>query len=267
MVQYSLQDVKAKLAELGISPKRALGQNFLINQSSCQKILQAVQSFGPKSIIEVGPGLGAITELLLTLNVPMKVMELDSKFSEMWRSRGVDVLEGDALHVNWTQLGMPEPTTLVSNLPYQISSRLVVDRCLEPGSVRHMVLMFQKEVAERMMSKHGVKEYGLLSVIAQSAWDIEKLFEISSKDFFPPPAVASRVLVFKFKGQALEQRYLNLVKAAFGQRRKLLLSNLSKYASGESVKKCFEKLGLNPQCRAEELSPRQFQEIYQCLRS
>jgi 16S rRNA (adenine1518-N6/adenine1519-N6)-dimethyltransferase len=265
MSGYSLQEVKAKLSELGLSPKRALGQNFLINKLSCEKIAQAVKETKAESFVEVGPGLGAITDLLIEMNKPLLVMELDRGFCEMWRTRGVEVVEGDALHYDWKNLSLQAPCTLVSNLPYQISSRIVIDRSLEPGPIRHMILMFQKEVAERMVSGHGTKEYGLLSVVAQSAWKIHKLFEISSKDFFPPPAVASRVLVFEFKGRPLDRRYLDLVKVAFEQRRKMLMPNLTKHYPEESIHKAFERLGLNVKCRAEELTPQQFEEIYRCV--
>jgi 16S rRNA (adenine1518-N6/adenine1519-N6)-dimethyltransferase len=192
-------------------------------------------------------------------------MELDTKLCQYWRERGYEVLEGDALQADWDALALPQNSVLMSNLPYQISSRLVIDRGLGPKEVTGMVLMFQKEVAQRMMAKADTDAYGLLTVVAASFWKIEKLFEISSKDFFPPPQVASQVLVFRRKPVDLPVAFVEFVKSAFAQRRKFLVKNLSSRYSQADTKLALSKLGLDEKVRAEVLSPEQFQELYRLL--
>src|SRR5690606_8077538 len=111
-------------------------------------------------IVEVGPGLGSLTEDLLACGNNLLLIELDAKFAEFWRSRGVDVIEGDALDLRWDELRLPAGSRLVSNLPYQIGSRLVVDVSVSAPAIDSMVLMFQKEVAERMAAAPKSKAYG-----------------------------------------------------------------------------------------------------------
>lgn len=136
-----------RLRELGAEPKRSLGQNFLVAEHVIEKILNAVKLTPSSALIEVGPGLGALTEGLAELGRPMKVVELDSRFAAVWRSRGLEVIEEDALALEWKTLNLASDTLLVSNLPYQISSSLVIERSIDPAGVAKMILMFQKEVA------------------------------------------------------------------------------------------------------------------------
>jgi 16S rRNA (adenine1518-N6/adenine1519-N6)-dimethyltransferase len=270
---YSIVEIKEKLAELGIQPKKSLGQNFLINSNIISKIINKVEQQKPMNLIEVGPGLGALTESLLSLGIPLTLLELDSVFANYWRERsmnlglgpnlGLEVVECDALRwKTWTNLPNAEGTVLVSNLPYQISSSIVIDRSIEKPFIKAMVLMFQKEVAQRIMARHKTENYGLLSVIAQTFWDIENLVEAGPKDFFPPPQIASRVLYFKQKTAPIEnpKHYLKWVKAGFAHRRKLLKSNLGVMVKDPVL--LIEKMALNPQCRAEELTVSQWIGLY-----
>jgi 16S rRNA (adenine1518-N6/adenine1519-N6)-dimethyltransferase len=280
----TITDIKEKLAALGIQPKKSLGQNFLISEIVINKIISKVEQQKAKKLIEVGPGLGALTESLLSLGLPLTVLELDSVFAEEWRKRAIElgvaksdrsseslmastsqleIAECDALRwESWGTLPEAEATVLVSNLPYQISSSIVIDRSIEKPFIKAMVLMFQKEVAQRIMARHKTESYGLLSVIAQTFWDVEKLVDAGPKDFFPPPQIASRVLYFKRKDTPIvdPKRYLKWVKAGFAHRRKLLKSNLGAVIRDPEI--LIEKMSLNPQCRAEELTVAQWIELY-----
>jgi 16S rRNA (adenine1518-N6/adenine1519-N6)-dimethyltransferase len=172
------------------------------------------------------------------------------------------VIEDDALAVDWARLDLPEETVLVSNLPYQISSRLVIDRGLGPRNIKAMVLMFQKEVAQRLLARADTEAYGLLTVVASGFWEMEKLFEISSKDFYPPPQVASQVVVFRRSLVSPPEGFLEFVKAAFAQRRKFLVKNLSARYSQVHLKEALIALGLDEKVRAEVLTPSQFQKLF-----
>jgi 16S rRNA (adenine1518-N6/adenine1519-N6)-dimethyltransferase len=268
-VSESLKEqVIRKLQELEVSPKRSLGQNFLIGPTVIARILKKVELFNPESLVEVGPGLGALTEGLIRMQRPFFVLELDRVYSQYWRDRNVDVKEGDALRFNWIDWKL-QSACLVSNLPYQISSSLVIDRSIEPAGVSSMVLMFQKEVAQRLVAQPKSKQYGLLTVIAQAAWSLENVLEAGPNEFYPPPNVASRVLSFSRRPDAngLGPPFLQLVKFGFSQRRKLLLSNLEPVYKMTGVDRNAWEVqlasrGYLPTVRAEEVQVDHWIELY-----
>ncbi len=261
------------LQEEGRDPKRSLGQNFLVNDSVIGKIIAAVNTFDAKELIEVGPGPGSLTFFLTQKNKPLKLIELDQGWAEYWRKKEHNVIEADALRINWQELIKPG-VMLVSNLPYQISSSIVIDRCMDPDPLMGMVLMFQKEVAQKIRGLPGTDHYGFLSVMAQSFWKVENVTDAGSGDFWPPPKVSSRVLKFvPLEVRVPEpQKYLKFVKTAFQQRRKLLKTNwqghLNQKENGwEIVKAELMKMGFKETLRGEEINPTQFQALYNVWRA
>ena len=262
-------DLKARLQEMGISPKKAFGQNFLVSNLVIQKIISAAGEKPFTDLIEIGPGLGALTEPMLQSGWRPRLIELDRDLVEHWRTRGLDVVDHDALKLDWSTLALRENSLLVSNLPYQISTHLVVDRCAGPVQLQRMILMFQKEVAERLMAKPRTKDYGLLSVMAQTYFTMKKVADAAPKDFFPAPKVASRVLAFDRKpGNGPGPRFLTLLKAGFAFHRKFLLKNLKGVVDKSTMAvlpEIWSELGLKPQARAEELTPEKWQELYRRL--
>ena len=260
---FTLSDVKKKLEQLGVHPKKTLGQNFLVNDTTCRAIVKRVQTHAASHIVEVGPGLGALTFHLKGLDLPLVLIELDSTFCKYWNEQKIPLIEGDALQISWSDLKLPIGTVLVSNLPYQISSSLVVDRTFDSPEISAMVLMFQKEVAQRLQAGPKSKDYGLLTVVAQSYWDVSFVLEAGPKDFWPPPQIASRVLQFSRKnGVVLDRKYLSFLKAAFAQRRKLLTKNLGANYEKSLIDQAFQELKLGEMARAEELSVAQFRNLY-----
>jgi len=280
-----LERLLAVKGESGEGAKRSLGQNFLISDHVVERILFSVSSLPFSEIIEIGPGLGAITEDVLLLGKPLTVIELDHRFAEYWQSRSLKgdapaparVIEADALRVDWRELGLPTDTLLVSNLPYQISSSMVIERSLEPAGITRMILMFQKEVAQRIAADTGTKEFGLLTVIAQTFWETRTVCDASPQAFFPAPSVSSRVLQFRRRhaslewltnGQGSAPGFLGFVKAAYSHRRKLLLRNLQgSYYKGDKsltsrLQEIFTSQGLLFTARAEELDPRAMVRLY-----
>ncbi len=266
------QRLQAVLQDLGILAKKSLGQNFLISDVIIERIIRQVEIFSPDRLIEVGPGPGALTDYLLKMEKPLTVIELDHVMASYWRQKGLDVIEEDALRMDWSKLYGAGNTVLVSNLPYQISSSLVIERSLEDDGVKSMVLMFQKEVAQRIRATAQSEHYGLLSVIAQAFWKTEVVTEAGPRDFDPPPRVASRVLSFSRHVSPVRSRkaYLSFVKMAFAQRRKLLKKNLAgllgqKKITEDQLIAILHELGFPATARAEELSPVQFIELYKKL--
>lgn len=268
------------LEKLGLNAKRSLGQNFLVSDLVIQRILQAVHAFKPDAMIEVGPGPGALTDLLREMKLPLHLIELDRTLAEHWRTENFPVYEEDALRMKWTPLyqkiteevGTEQPNIVfVSNLPYQISSSIVIERSMDAEKVaaQHMVLMFQKEVAQRIRALPKTENYGMLSVIAQTFWKVAMVTEAGPRDFDPPPRVASRVLEFTRLEVDFKRRdkFLTFVKAAFAQRRKLLKSNLNGLRSQMKIEDqnlvgWITEMGFKETVRAEELSPKQFVQLF-----
>ena len=145
-MSYASERLKKAQEALGAEAKKSLGQNFLVSDVVIQRIVDKVKSFNPEFLIEVGPGPGALTDLLLEMNLPMQLIELDRRIAQYWRDKGQNVLEVDALQIDWNQFYKHERTVFVSNLPYQISSSIVIERSMEDSGVQQMVLMFQKNV-------------------------------------------------------------------------------------------------------------------------
>ena len=269
------EELFSLLKEMGVSPKRSLGQNFLVGDHVVERILaQTSQWLKQESItwgLEIGPGLGALTRQLLEIVPQFSVIELDRCFSEYWRQQGLRVFEGDALKLDWNPICSNEGHgILVSNLPYQISSSLVIERSVHPMGFKAMVLMFQKEVAQKIMAERGAKDYGILSVIAQSFWSIHRVTDAARGDFYPPPNVSSRVLGFLHLDDVqLNEReiYLQFVKAAFSHRRKLMVKNMQPFLQKHglnSEKFCdiLGELGYTQMCRAQEITVEDYRRIF-----
>lgn len=259
-------DLRARLEAMGLQPKKEFGQNFLINPHVIARILEAVKRHKFEDLIEVGPGLGALTEPLLETGLRPRLIELDRELVTYWQGRGLDVTAADALKLDWKSLELRAPALFVSNLPYQISSSLVIERALGPDSIKHMVLMFQKEVAQRLTAAPSTKEYGLLSVMAQLHFKIRKVSDAAPGDFFPAPKVSSRVLEFeRLDRESLGTPFLKFLKTAFAFRRKFLLKNLKALGDKERVGRtpgALKDLGISEKARAEELSPQLFEDLF-----
>ena len=241
--------------------KKTLGQHFLTDQSVLERIVSAVDDLGPfQTVIEVGPGMGALTEYLLGLDIPnfyliekddRFVVELPKKFSKLeGRIFHQDVLTFDFKEVANDQV------TIVGNYPYNISNLIMFWIIENFEYVVNSVGMFQKEVAERIVAPPGGRVYGILSVLVQAYYDVEYLFDVRPECFTPPPKVMSGVIRLKRKQQDVqvksERAFWVLVKTAFNQRRKMLRN---------AVKSLFDEAVLQDpifQKRAEQLSVAEF---------
>lgn len=264
----ALERLEKRQAEIGLVAKRSLGQNFLVSDGVIAKIIAAVQDFAANSLVEIGPGCGALTDLLLPLYPNLKLIELDRQLAAFWRGQGAEVIEGDALQLDWP---FGSDFVLVSNLPYQISSSLVIERSVFGAQLKGMVLMFQKEVAQRIRALPRTEHYGMLSVIAQEFWQVETVCDAGSREFKPAPKVSSRVLKFTAKRSVISDRphYLRFVKACFQQRRRVLSTNLAALGVDYDVTRLSAWIvtqAKSDKVRAEELSVAEINSLYHFLK-
>ena len=238
------------------------------------RIITAADLDSEDRAVEIGPGRGALTESLLDKCAKLLVCEVDSELIQYWQDRNLDGLEvvaGDVLELDWEKLFTEPPYTLVSNLPYNISTPILFKLMEHRRLFRRLVLMFQREVAERLLAEPGNKDYGILTVLCQVWYDISKVTLVRPGAFFPPPRVESMVLVFEPLHQPRVaigdgDVFRRVVKAAFAQRRKALRNTL---CSGgwerPVVEEALASASIDQGRRAETLSLEEFAHLAQAL--
>ncbi len=247
--------------------KKRFGQHFLHDPVVIDKIICAARLESHQRVVEIGPGLGVLTDQLLKKAGRVEVMEIDRDLIALLHQRQENHLiihEGDVLKLSWSDLLTDPPYSLVANLPYNISSQILFKLLDHRPLFARMVLMFQREVGERLMAQPGTKDYGILSVLCQLWYDINKVVLVKPGAFNPPPKVDSLVLSFLPLAQPRvdpvdEVLFKKLVKGAFTQRRKTLRNSL--LASGFKAADIDVALALavvDPGCRGETLSLPQF---------
>lgn len=255
-------------------PRKRFGQNFLRDQNVIERILAAADLERSDRVLEIGPGLGALTDRLLAQAGEVRVMEIDRDLIERLQQRNdprLVIHQGDALSLPWESLLDCPPYKLVANLPYNISSQ-VVFRILDHHRLfSRLVLMFQKEVGERLCAVPGTGEYGILSVLCPLWFDIRKVVAVKPGAFFPPPKVDSVVLSFAPLAEprvpVADEAFLRkVVKAAFAQRRKTLRNTLR--AAGFCDSRLLAALaenGIDPGARGETLTLDEFARLARSL--
>ena len=264
-----LRDV---IAAHGLDARKRLGQHFLLDLNLTRRIARAAAPLDQGLVIEVGPGPGGLTRALLLEGAEQVVaIEIDPRaiaaLTELQAVAGgrLKLLEADALKVDLATLG-PPPRRIVANLPYNVSTALLVGWLHQADQIADMVLMFQKEVGDRLAAAPRSKDYGRLSVLAQHVCTVQRLFDVAPSAFVPPPKVVSSVVRLRPRPEGRLADLWPLEKvtaAAFGQRRKMLRSSLgSVFSSPVDV---LERLGLRPTARAEELSVADFVRLAEAL--
>jgi 16S rRNA (adenine1518-N6/adenine1519-N6)-dimethyltransferase len=241
--------------------KKSLGQHFLKDESVCHRIIDALKQTKFERLLEVGPGGGALTKYLIQLpNIDFKLVEIDREKVE-FLYKTYPQLVGKITEESILDVGIPfdQPFTLIGNFPYNISTQIVFKVIEWREQIETMIGMFQKEVAERICAGPGNKEYGILSVLSQAYFKTTYLFDVDEEAFNPPPKVKSGVIQFNYLGNPYgiqqHRKFLVLVKAAFGQRRKQLRNPLKPYFKKEVLQDpIFTK-------RAEQLSVQDFVDL------
>ncbi len=242
----------------GHQARKRFGQNFLVSPGIVRRIVEAIAPRPGDLVVEIGPGLGALTAPLLERVERLHVVEIDrdliARLKEAWPPERLAIHEGDALEFDFATLG--ERLRIVGNLPYNISTPLLFHLAGYATQVRDMHFMLQKEVVDRMAADPGSGDYGRLSVMLQYRFDIERLFVVPPGAFNPPPKVDSAIvrLIPRKLGAGdtanSEEIFARVVTAAFSQRRKMLRNTLRELMAEEGL----AALGVKPTARAEELS-------------
>jgi len=246
-----------------VKPKKRLGQHFLTDQNVAHKIVDSLGS-ETTDVLEIGPGMGVLTQYLLNRSeINLHVIEIDrdsvaylhENFPQLKYIWSEDFLKSDIADK------FEGKFAIIGNFPYNISSQILFKVLTLRDRIPEVVGMVQKEVAERIASKHGNKSYGILSVILQAFYDIEYLFTVSEQVFNPPPKVKSAVIRLKRNSTIAlpcnEQFFIQVVKAAFNQRRKMLRNSLK--AICENLPDKFEDK------RPEQLSVSDFIELTETI--
>lgn len=284
----SIGEVRRLLAAYGLKPRKSRGQNFLVASGVLDKIIAAAEIRAGDLVLEVGPGLGALTRRLAEAGARVVAVELDAGLVRVLREVLADLddrvrlIQADALQIDYgsvldlpsagfkerghTPLGEMSPIKVVANLPYYITTPFVTG-FLEAGyRFERMVLMVQREVAERMVAKPGTKDYGALTVLIDYHTRADIFWRVSRHCFYPPPTVDSAVIrLFKRARPAVSVSrpdfFFRIVRAAFGRRRKMLPNALDGSIPGvdrEAWTRVIRSAGLDPRARGETLTPEQF---------
>lgn len=269
----------------GFRPKQSLGQNFLRDENVAVRIVDSFRAAhtergGLSRVVEVGPGMGALTGLLAREYADMIGIEIDQRAVSLLRTKyaDVDIRHGDVLETDWGRLSQEvrpngegtKRISVIGNMPYNIVSQILFSLLDAPrGSIDMVVMMMQKEVGDRLVSETRKKSYGILSVVAQLYGDVSILFGVGGKCFYPQPDVTSCVVRFDLDGcekfdtsnRTLVRGLKQVIKAGFGQRRKVLRNCLKQLCDSKGV----ELPQRWSSKRAEELTPLEFVQLTKVL--
>ena len=268
--------------------KPKLGQHFLNDPSAAARIVDALGDISQRTVLEIGPGRGEISSLLSTRTRRLIAIELDRVLAAQLRMKfaltpNVEIIEGDILSIDFDTLFGPKPGStrpgieltpetvhVLGNIPYYITSDILF-RLFEFRRYFHtIVLMLQREVAERVTAAPGGREYGLLSATAQLYARVEQLFTLHPGSFTPPPKVQSTVIRLTIapklgKLRVPETEFINFLKLSFAQKRKTLWNNLKPQYPEDLLREALDKAGVNPQLRAEALSLEKSAALFRAL--
>ena len=280
--------VVTQRTERGRKPK--LGQHFLVDDSAARRIVDALGDTSQSTVLEIGPGRGVLTSLLAKRTRRLIAIELDRVLAAQLRMKfalypNVEIIEGDVLAIDFGTLfgpkpgssrpGLvhtPEPVRVVGNLPYYITSDILLHLFSFNQLLDTLVIMVQKEVADRLSAAPGSRDYGLLSATAQLYAKVEKLFTFPPGAFSPPPKVHSSVvrLTMSPKLDSLgvpEEEFIKFLKLSFGQKRKTLWNNLKLQYGEKSLRAALQEAGVKPAVRAEALPLEKKAAIFRALAS
>jgi 16S rRNA (adenine1518-N6/adenine1519-N6)-dimethyltransferase len=266
---------KEILKQYGIKPRKKLGQSFLLDGNVIKKIAAVADISSEDIVIEIGAGIGALTEELTQIARKVIAVEIDTQLVEILKDKlggysNVEIHSGDILKYDFNSIAQRYKTKVrvVGNVPYNISSPLLFHLLSSRSVINGFILMLQKEVVQRLVSLPNNKSYGVPSVILQMFASVEKIFDVPSTCFYPRPKVESALIKGSFRERPLahlddEIFFIGMVKAAFAQRRKMLINNLknSKLLADveeEKIKDVLTCAGMDGKRRGETLSVEEF---------
>jgi 16S rRNA (adenine1518-N6/adenine1519-N6)-dimethyltransferase len=269
----TLTEMRSLLAKRDIQLTRSLGQNFLHDQNQLRKIVEAAELSPHDKVLEIGPGLGPLTELLLEKAGKVLAIEMDRRLVEFLRERfnsKFELLHDDALEFLRREPRDWNDWKLVANLPYSVASPILVELAQSPRRPERMVTTLQLEVAQRLMARADDDDYGVLTLLVQLDYEPRASFKIPADCFFPAPNVDSMCVVLQRRARPLladgqRAAFVKIVKRAFSQRRKMMLKLLKQDWAADKLAAAFAELKISPQERAEKLSLAQFVELTRLL--
>lgn len=259
-----LNELKTILREYDIRPSKRLGQNFLIDQNIKNKIIHSISLEKEDIVLEIGPGLGALTEDLIKKTKEVIAVEKDKRLHDyLSKSKGFKLINDDILNYEFKSIS--EKLVVVGNLPYSISSPILNKLIENRGCVKALYATVQMEFGERLVAAPGTKDYGSLSCYAQFYTDAKILFKIPRGAFFPVPEVDSCFLKLGFEkkqDEHIDQELLfKLIRSSFEKRRKTILNSLASsgiFKSKEEALDCLSKARILPDRRPETISLQEF---------
>lgn len=267
-------ELKALLRSRGLRLTKRLGQHHLIDARIIERIAEAARLSPGDTVVEIGAGLGALTEPLARRAGRVIAVEIDRRIAEalserMQRVRNVTVACEDILRFSWAHV---RGAVVVGAIPYQITSPLLVSLGEQRQAIRRAVLVLQAEVADRLLARPGTKAYGRLSLLGQYGFEIAPLLSVPRSAFFPQPEVDSRCVELVPRDRpavpaADEPFFFDVVKLAFSHRRKTLVNCLSERVPRQQAEAALKRLGLPASVRGEALSPAQFAALAASLKT
>ena len=260
----------AILKQYGMSAKKGFGQNFIIDPSVVEKIARVSGINETTSVIEVGPGIGALTEQLALKAKSVTAYEIDPRCIEVLADTmspypNVTVILKDFLEVSADELPEGE-LTLCANLPYYVTTPILFHILENLPKITSFTIMVQKEVADRFVAKPSTKDYNALSIIVQTLYEVKNVMNVPKGVFLPRPNVDSAVVRFVRRSILPVEdpdRFFKLVKTSFTQRRKTLANNLKELGNQEKIQSTILKAGLQESVRAEALTLAEFVKLYE----
>jgi 16S rRNA (adenine1518-N6/adenine1519-N6)-dimethyltransferase len=271
---YRPSELQHFLKERGAFPKKGLSQNFLIDGNIIRKIIELAAVKPGDFVIEIGPGPGALTQLLLERGAHVLAIEIDSLFArELSRlqteDKRLEILCSDALTVPYENILKGRSGKVVANLPYHITTPLLVELLPLYPHIESLTLMVQQEFAKRMYAQVGTSDYSSLTLLVGFYAEVVNHFVVGPNCFYPKPSVHSSVVHCQLKPPALtkeREAFFRLTRTAFQHRRKMLRAALRELYAPQSVEQALTTLGVSSTARPEELSLYQFIDLFRLLR-
>jgi 16S rRNA (adenine1518-N6/adenine1519-N6)-dimethyltransferase len=270
-----LTEMRELLVKRDIQLTKSLGQNFLHDQNQLRKIVEAAELSPTDKVLEIGPGLGPLTELLLESASEVLAIEMDRRLIGFLREQFASAKNLELLHDDALAFLKREPRDwsdwkLVANLPYSVASPILVELAQSPKRPERMVTTLQLEVAQRLTAQADDDDYGVLTLLVQLDYEPRDSFKIPADCFFPAPNVDSMCVVLQRRARPLlaggqRATFVKIVKRAFSQRRKMMLKLLKQDWAADKLAVAFAELSISPQERAEKLSLEQFVQLTKLL--
>ena len=257
-------DVKELYDKYNVQASKRFGQNFLVDQNILRNIIRAA-NIESKDVVEIGPGLGSLTLYLIKDAKHVTSYEIDLDMIRVLNGEidapNFELVEGDFLKA---ELNWEGKKTVVANIPYNITSDILFKLFENSQRIDKAVIMMQKEVAHRLTSPVGSKDYGKLTISAQHFANVKYEFTVPENAFIPAPKVKSAVVTFDFKDVDYDKSlsFLKFIKQSFAMRRKTLYNNLKNFLGAEKATEILEKSGLKEGVRPQELSYEQFVKLF-----